>query len=143
MLALVLPACGGTASLPESPSAGGEAPVLYFFFTPDLASGAAAARRITDFVKASGTRIRVRPVVLIERYGGLGKLEASSPFTGTLRELQVQGPLDIPLYDPEGLKLAEVWGIRTVPAFVLVCRGRAHAVLGSGAGLKGMLECDP
>jgi hypothetical protein len=141
MLAILVPLLGGTFAFPPCPAAPGEAPVLHFFFTPEARGGAAAARQALDFVKTSKNRIRLRPVVLIDRFGGLGKLDASSPFYRTLRELQSEGPLDLPLYDPEGLRLAEAWGIRSVPAFVLVFRGRAHATLGSGASLPRMLEC--
>jgi len=142
-LAILLPLLGGATVLPPGPSAPEDVPVLYFFFTPAAAAGAEAARRAADFAKANGNRIRLRPVVLMDRFSGLGKLEASSPFTRTLRELQSQGPLDLPLYDPEGLRLAEAWGIHSVPAFVLVSRGRAHVALGSAASLAGMLECAP
>jgi hypothetical protein len=143
MLAILLPILGGTFRVPESPPDLREAPVLYFFFTPEASGAAAAARRMANFTKTSGKRVRVRPVVLIDRFGGLGNLDKSSPFYQTLLELQADGPLDIPLYDPEGAGLAEAWGIRSVPAFVLVAGGRAHVGLGSGAGLAGMLECDP
>jgi hypothetical protein len=63
---------------------------------------------------------------------------------GTLKELEAggkPGTLDIPLYDEEGLALAEHWEIRSVPAYVLVTRGRAHRMLGGSADLEALWEC--
>jgi hypothetical protein len=129
-------------SVPNAQPAGA-APesALYFFFTPDGPGGASAARHASQFVKESKGRVRLRPVVLVSEFKGIGKLQESSPFYQTLRELQSLGKLDIPLYDEEGLALAETWEIRSVPAFVLVSRGRAHRALGPRANLEELLEC--
>jgi hypothetical protein len=139
ILALVLPVLGG--SIPAAQTARGirEGPVLYFFFSPDAPGGSPAARKALEFTKAHGNRLR--PVVLIDRFRGLGKLEESSPFYRTLKELQSQGALNLPLYDPEGLALAESWQLRSLPAFVLVSGGQAHVTLGSGGSLDGLWEC--
>ena len=58
--------------------------------------------------------------------------------TRTLRALGDPGTLRIPLYDEEGLALAEQWKLRSVPAFVMVARGRAHRALGSEADLDAL-----
>ena len=143
ILAAFLPVLGGSFPVPRGAPNRGELPVLYLFFSPETPGGPQAARRASEWVKSSGKRLRLRPVVLIDRFRGLGKLEVSSPFYRTLKELQSQGPLDLPVYDPEGLALAEFWELRSLPAFVLVRQGRAHVALGSAARLEGLGDCDP
>ena len=67
-----------------------------------------------------------------------------SPLTRTLKELEAGGKpglLDIPLYDEEGLRLAERWQLRSVPAFVVVRGGRAHHAAGACSDLEALWEC--
>ena len=115
--------------------------ILYFFFTPDAAGAVEAARHAVEFVRSSHGRIKLRPVLLISKFRGLGKLEERSPFYQSLKELQAFEPLCIPLYDEEGLGLAEKWELRGAPSFVLVSAGRAHRIVGSRAKLEELLEC--
>jgi hypothetical protein len=145
LLTGVILALLGTPAVPAKPSAqppgAAREVVLYFFFAPDAPGAAEAARCAVLFVKGGNGRLQLRPVVLVSEFKGIGRLQESSPFYKTLKELQVLGSLDIPLYDDEGLSLAEAWEIRSVPAFVLVSRGRAHRALGPRANLELLLEC--
>jgi len=142
-MAAFLPILGGAFAPPLPAPDRGELPVLYFFFSPETPGGAQAARRAGDWLKTGGMRLRFRPVVLIDRFKGLGKLEESSPFYRTIKELQSLGPLDLPVYEPEGVALAALWELRSLPAFVLVRQGRAHVALGSAARLETLWEGDP
>jgi hypothetical protein len=143
LLSLVL-GLPGIGFVPQTAAPPGEkVRVLYFFFSPESRAGAEAAKKATDFVKAKPGEVRLRPVILVERFQGIGKLDEKSPLYRTLKELQSQGPLDIPLYDEEGLRLAEIWEIRSLPAFVLVSRGRAHRALDPRASLDDLWECNP
>ena len=135
---------GGPEFLPrpqEAPNRGDDPIILYLFFSPSAAGGAEAARRAAEFVKGSKGRVRLRPVLLVQDFKSVGKVEEASPLYKTIKELQTLGTLDIPLYDEEGLDLAGRWEIRSVPAFVLVGRGQAHRALGPKVKLEELLEC--
>ena len=116
---------------------------LYYFFSPSTSASFEGAKRAVAFQKAQKERVKLRLVMLLDDFSVIRKLEEASPLYKTLKELQSQGTLDIPLYDEEGLRLAELWGIRAVPAFVLVSHGRAHRALGPVVHLEEMFECRP
>jgi len=141
-MVLVLGASFGAPMTPQV-APGQEAPLatLYFFFSPSDAASVEAAKRATGFQRSRKGEVRIRPIMLLEDFSVLRKLEESSPLTKTLKELETAGPLNIPLYDEEGLGLAERWEIRSVPAFVLVRKGRAHRALGPMAKLEELLSC--
>ena len=119
-----------------------DSPTLYFFFAPAAPGSVEGAKRAVLFIKEAKGRVRLRPVLLVQDFKGIGKLEESSPFYKTLKELQSLGTLNMPLFDEEGLGLALRWEIRSVPAFVLVSRGNAHRALGPRVNLEELLECD-
>ncbi|HXX94707.1 MAG TPA: hypothetical protein VEN81_13820 [Planctomycetota bacterium] len=119
--------------------------VLYFFTTPLAEGSPEAARRAVSFIQKEAGRIRLRPVLLVGEWKTLGRLTEASPLTRTLRALEAgrkPGTLDLPLHDPEGLRSAERWDIRAVPAFVLCRKGRAHRTAGAHASLEDLLECE-
>lgn len=120
---------------------GAELPTLFYFLSPKTPSSLEGAKRAVAFMKGHQGRAQLRLVMLLEDFSIIRTLEESSPLTKTLKELQSQGTLDIPLYDEEGLFLAERWGIRSVPAFVLVSRGRAHRAQGPIVNLEELFEC--
>jgi hypothetical protein len=118
--------------------------VLYFFTTPEAAAGPEGARRAVSFVQKQAGRITLRPVLLIHDWGALRTLTPKHPLVRTLKELEAgrkSGSLDLPLYDEEGLLLAQRWEIQAVPAFVLVRGGRAHRTAGSSADLEHLSGC--
>ena len=135
----------GQSAPPRSPGPGDAdrkaGSILYFFFTPDAAGAIDAARHAVEFVRSSRGRVRLRPVLLVSQFRGLGMLQESSPFYRSLKELQALEALNVPLYDEEGLELAERWELRSTPSFVVVTAGRAHRVAGSRAKLEDLLEC--
>lgn len=134
----------GVASMPQAENPRGQdRRILYFFFSPEARGAAEAAKKATDFARARPGEVRLRPVLLVEKFQGIGKLDEKSPLYRTLKELQSLGRLDIPLYDEEGLRLAETWEIRSVPSFVLVSRGRAHRAIGPRASLDDLWGCTP
>ncbi|HLY10444.1 MAG TPA: hypothetical protein VKW04_14170 [Planctomycetota bacterium] len=139
--ALGLPA---PVPLPERPSR--EDAILYLFTTPEADGGPEGARRARDFVRKRPGQVRLRAVLLIQDFQGLKPLSDTSPLVRTLKELQAgltPGTLDLPLYDEEGVRLAETWELRSVPAFVLVRRGRAHRLSGAASNLDLLWECTP
>jgi hypothetical protein len=117
---------------------GEEKATLYLFLSPRSEGGAAAARRARLFVETRKGLVLLRPVLLVSDFDSFGRLEEGSPADRTLRAL---GRIEVPLYDEEGLALARAWGISSVPAFVLVSRGRAHRALGAGADLEELSRC--
>lgn len=129
-----------------APPAGesGERAVLFFFNTPESDAGPRAARVAKAFIGRHDKEVRLRPVLLAQDFRTLRTLTDRSPLYQTIKELEAgskPGSLDIPLYDEEGLRLAEHWGIRSVPAFVLVRAGRAHCTAGAAANLEMLWEC--
>ena len=141
---LVAASFGGPLLAPQAPPKREEPPrTLYYFFSPTAAGSVDGAKRAVGFIKAQKLQTRLRPVLLLEDFSVIRKVEESSPLTKTLKELQTLGPLDIPLYDEVGLDLAVRWGIRSVPAFVLVAHGRAHRASGPLVKLEELLECKP
>jgi hypothetical protein len=118
--------------------------VLYFFSTPEAEGGPEGARRALAFIKKHPGLLKLRPVLLAHDWKGLQAVTEKSPLTRTLRELEAgskPGSLDIPLYDEEGLLLAERWGLGSVPAFVLVRGGHAHRMSGGSSDLEELWEC--
>jgi hypothetical protein len=148
MMGLLAASFGGPFFAPQAPLERGEPPrILYFFFSPAAAGSVEGAKRAVAFIKAEikaeKSRVRLRPVLLLDDFSVIRNALESCPLTKALKELQTLGPLDIPLYDEEGLELALRWEIRSVPAFVLVAQGRAHRVLGPVTKLEELLECRP
>ena len=142
ILGVLAATCGGPFLAPQvPPKRVADLPVLFYFFTPSANGSLEGAKRTVEFMKLHPGRLKLRLVMLLDDFSVIRKLEEASPLYKTLKELQSQGTLDIPLYDEEGLTLAERWGIRSVPAFVLVAHGRAHRALGPTAKLEEMLEC--
>jgi hypothetical protein len=144
MIGLLAAALGGPFEASQAPAKGGEdRRTLYFFFSPAAAGSVEGAKRATAFIKAQKNRVKLRPVMLLDDFSVIRKVEEASPLYKALKELQTLGPLDLPLYDEEGLSLALRWDIRSVPAFVLVAHGRAHRLLGPLGKLEELLECRP
>ena len=139
-------ALGGALPLwGEAQGRGKEQDTLYYFFSPETPSAPAGAKTLADFVKSRPGQFKVRPVVLVEHWEGLRKVTPESAIFKTIRELgHLREPegVDIPLFDLEGLKLAKAWKITRLPAFVLVSRGRAHAIHGPNADLGSLLGCE-
>jgi hypothetical protein len=118
--------------------------VLYFFTTPEAEGGPEGARRVIGFTKKHPGQVKLRPVLLAHDWKLLQTVTEKSPLTRTLKELEARGKpgsLDIPLFDEEGLSLAERWQVRAVPAFVLVRGGRAHRAAGASSDLEELWEC--
>ena len=118
-----------------------ETKTLYLFLSSDSRGAPDAARRAVGLVKESKGAIRLRPVILLHDFTVLKQADERSPFFRAVKEMNRLGTLSIPLYDLEGLALAERWKIKVVPTFVLVGSGRAHIVSGAGADLKALVEC--
>jgi hypothetical protein len=114
---------------------------LYFFTSPEAESGPEAVRKLAQFIKPKMKEISLRPVLLVTDFAVLRKLTERSPLTKTLKELEKIGPLDVPLYDAQGLELAERYEVRSVPAFVLVRGGKAHRSFGPGTNLEELWVC--
>lgn len=112
--------------------------VLYLFLSPSGAESGEAARRAVEFLRERGGQARLRVVLLVRDFEKLGRVGIGDPLEAVFREL---GPLEISLYDEEGLALAEAWGVRAVPAFVWVAGGKAHRVYGARVGLSEALRC--
>jgi len=131
----------------EGAGTGGRRPgvgMLYLFITPEAGGAPEAARRAVEFVKKHPREVRLRPVLLVDDFNSVVRADPEGPLYKSIRELGRAGPVDIPLYDEEGLRLAERWKIKEVPAFVLVRPGgggRAHRVYGDGADLEGVFSC--
>ena len=123
---------------------GGERAVLFIFITPESDAGPRASRAAKAFIGRHDKEIRLRAVLLAQDFRTLRTLTDRSPLYQTIKELEAgskPGSLDIPLYDEEGLRLAERWGIRSVPAFVLVRAGYAHSTAGAASDLEKLWEC--
>jgi hypothetical protein len=140
VLGFALAGSGAGSADPGSAPAG-EPRTLYFFFTPESDGAPEAARRVAAFVKERKGAVRLRPVLLVSDFSALGKVSEKTPVHRAIKELGALGTLNIPLYDEEGLALAEHWRIRSVPAFVLVGSRRAHSISGGTADLGSLLEC--
>jgi hypothetical protein len=129
---------------PSPPGDGVVPNVLYFFTTPEAEGGPDGATCAKEFVRRHSRSIRLRPVLLAQDFTLLRSVTEKSPVFRTIRALEAgekPGSLNIPLYDEEGLRLAETWDVRTVPAFVLVRDGRAHRMAGSRPNLDLLWEC--
>jgi hypothetical protein len=127
-----------------SPPGDGVPNVLYFFTTPEAEGGPEGATCAKEFVRRHSRSIRLRPVLLARDFTLLRSVSEKSPVFRTIKALEAgekPGSLNIPLYDEEGLRLAETWDVRTVPAFVLVRNGRAHRMAGSRPNLDLLWEC--
>jgi hypothetical protein len=122
---------------------GGEGPCLYLFISPDAPGAGDLARRAVEFVKITKGAVTLRPVLLVGDFRALGGVEAEGSLAQALVALggTARNPLDISLYDEEGLDLARRWGITRVPALVLVRDGRAHRAMGSGTRPEDLWEC--
>ena len=144
ILGLMVACFGSPLASPQAVRKNDERPpTLYYFFSPAAAGSVDGAKRVVEFVKARQGRVRFRPVMLLEDFSVIRKVEESSPLYKALKELQALGPLDLPLYDEEGLELAERWEVKCTPAFVLVAGGRAHRAQGSVVKVEELLECKP
>ena len=133
----------GASNGDQGPRRQGEEAVLYLFITPGSGGAAEAARRAAEFVRKHSKEIRLRPVLLVSDFSLVARADPEGPLYKAVRELGRAGPVDVPLYDEEGLRLAERWKIQEVPAFVLVRPGggQAHRVTGDGADLEGIFSC--
>jgi hypothetical protein len=135
----------GLLGNPESEAKGDDPEgVLYFFTTPEAEGGPEGAKRLVAFANKHPGKVKLRPVLLAHDWSLLQTVTEKSPLTRTLKELEAggkPGTLDIPLFDEEGLLLAERWQLRSVPAFVLVRGGRAHRTSGAGSDLEELWEC--
>lgn len=101
---------------------------VWVFFTPD----SPAAARI--FTQLRELKMRVRPVLLTERY--IGNRRPGSQFLATLR---VSG--EVRVVDGEGLREAKRLGIREVPAVAVTRGGRTHVACGNGVDIREILRC--
>ncbi len=103
-----------------------EEPEAWVFFSPDSPD----ASRI--FLELRG--IRVRPVLLVERY--FGEREPSAEFLATVRAAG-----EILVVDEEGLREAERLEIRRLPAVAVRRGGRTHMASGNRVDVKELLRC--
>lgn len=137
-------AAAGLMGSSAPPTGAPETSVLYFFTTPESEAGPAGARRAKAFIAKHVGQAKLRPVLLAKDFSLLRTITERSPLTLTIKELEAglkPGALDIPLFDEEGLRLADLWGVRSVPAFVLVRNGRAHRTAGAASNLEELWEC--
>lgn len=105
---------------------GGEEAEVWIFFSPDSPEAAAVFR--------SAEGMRVRPVLLVERY--FGDREPSEAFLATVR---ASGEARV--VDEEGLRMARRLGIRALPAAAVVRGGKAHVAAGARVDVKELLRC--
>jgi hypothetical protein len=143
ILGLLATGMSGPLCAPQTPKQGDGAATLYFFISPTSAGSLEGAKRAVAFLKGHPGQVKLRLVMLLDDFSIIRKVEETSPLYKALKELQSLGTLDLPLYDEEGLDLAERWEIRSAPAFVLVAHGRAHRALGPVVNLEELLECRP
>lgn len=143
ILGLLATGMGGPLFAPQAPDQKGGAATLYYFISPAVSGSLEGAKRAVAFLKAHPGQVTLRLVMLLDDFSIIRKVEESSPLYKTLKELQSLGTLDLPLYDEEGLELAERWEIRSAPAFVLVVHGHAHRALGPVVNLEELLACRP
>lgn len=137
-------AAAGVMGMSAPPTGAPETAVLYFFTTPESEAGQAGARRAKGFIAKHAGQAKLRPVLLAKDFSLLRTITEKSPLTLTIKELEAgskPGALDIPLFDEEGLRLADLWGVRSVPAFVLVRGGQAHRTAGAASNLEELWEC--
>jgi hypothetical protein len=136
---------GVLALVAPAPSRGEAERTLYFFFSPDSLGQEELARNVVEYVRAAKGAVKLRSVLLVGDFAALGKVQDPSPFTTCLKEMVrlTGGPLDLSLYDEEGLALARAWQIKRLPALVLVSKGRAHVAMGSRARPHDLEECRP
>jgi len=135
---LIAPGAGAEA---QPPSGAGR--TLYFFFAPDSPGQAELARSAVDYVLGKTGAVNLRSVLLVGDFAALGKVKEESPFTKSLKELSriSGGPLDLAIFDDEGLALAKAWKIERLPAVVLIAEGRAHIATGSCSRPQDLEEC--
>ncbi len=135
----------GLLGSPHSRAEGGDGPaLLYFFTTPEAEGGPLGARRAIQFIRKHPGQIKLRPVLLAGDFSVLRTVTEQSLLYRTVKELEADGKpgsLDIPLYDEEGLRLAERWEVKRVPAFVLVKGNRGHSTAGASATLEELWDC--
>ena len=105
---------------------GGEEAEVWVFFSPDSPDASAVFR--------SAGGLRVRPVLLVERYFG-----DREPAEGFLATVRASGELRV--VDEEGLRMAGRLGIRSLPAAALVRGGKAHVAAGTRVDVKELLRC--
>ncbi len=115
--------------------------VLYLFLSGEGAGEAEAARRATELVRGLRGSIRLRPVLLMSDFATLRKSDETSALFQTVKALGALGQLDVPVYDEEGLAVAERWGVNRVPTFVLASPSQIHMVTGARVDLGSLLEC--
>ncbi len=143
ILGLLATGMGSPLLAPQAPPQQGGPATLYYFIAPAAAGSLEGAKRALAFLKRHPGQVKLRLVMLLDDFSVLRKVEESSPLYKTLKELQSLGTLDLPLYDEEGLDLAERWEVRSAPAFVLVAHGHAHRTLGPIVDLEELLQCRP
>lgn len=105
---------------------GAEEEKVWVFYSPDSPD----ATRIFRALRGR----RVRPVLLVERYTG-----RRGPSAAFLASVRAAGSSRV--FDPEGLRLAERFGIRRLPALAVRHGGRTHVACGAGLDVKEVLEC--
>ncbi len=105
---------------------GGEEPEAWIFFSPDSPDASAVFR--------SARGVRVRPVLLVERY--FGDREPSEAFLSTVR---ASG--EALVVDGEGLRTAARLGIRSLPAAAVIRDGKAHVASGTRVDVGELLRC--
>ena len=135
---VLLGAGSGKASDPVEPAR------LYFFFSPESPDAPALARKATELQRELRLKnIPLRPVLLLQDFRSLSRVTRYPSFVKTLQVLQgpKRGGLDIPLFDPEGLKMAKAWGLTILPAIVLVRNGKAHVLEGSHSDPHSVRNC--
>ncbi len=103
-----------------------EEPEAWVFFSPDSPDAAPLFARLRG--------LRVRPVLLVERY--FGEREPLPAFLST-----VGAAGEVRVVDEEGLRQAERLGIRNLPAVALVRGGRAHVACGDRVDVEELLRC--
>ena len=125
--------------LPEKELARGR---LLFFFSRETPRVGELSRKVAEAVSAQKGKLTLRPVLLVEDFREIGRLDEKHPFYQALKELGrlFGGSLDLRLYDEEGLRLASDWKVTKLPTLVLVRGGTAHKVSGAGIDVREFLE---
>ena len=106
----------------------GDEPQAWVFFSPDSPD----ASRLFSELRAAG--LRVRPVLLTERYFG-----AREPGEAFLATLKASGETRV--VDEEGLKEAERLRIRELPAAAVRRGTRTHVASGTALDVRELLQC--
>lgn len=117
----VMAILGGTGGL--SPLSETEA---WVFFSPDSPDASPL------FAGLRG--VRVRPVLLVERYRGTR--EPSAAFLSTLKAAG-----EVRVVDEEGLREARRLGLRELPAIAVRRGGRTHVATGNRVDVQELLRC--